>query len=308
MRSGLRPLIGLTAWLAACGPAAAQPDVHVRPYEGMSRAQEEEFETLAREYVEVFRVFGRAQACGMPFQERMKQVTDELTRRHGSVSREAGMTIGIGLAAGMDNQPNPFGKPGTPPPRPVPCADVGDLMRTVRLPDVPASLVMRPGDPPETVKWDETASTGRFRVAVRMRPDGGGPARHVVVHRDQEVFQSPEEIDAHQVVEGPTPVVLIETKHPRRRCADGSPYTTWHAVTLPSAGTSSAARLPVDCTGALSYAGADSRDRRVCFIGEQGQSQVFGVDAAGSLRRRTPDPIDVRACPNLPSPVRIFLK
>jgi hypothetical protein len=311
VRLAVFALIGIAASLTGCAAGVqggASGDVRVRPYEGASRAQQDDFEALRRDYVEVFRLFGRAQACGVPFQERMKQVSDELEHRHGPLNQQAGMTIGIGLYVGMENQPNPFDKPGTSPPTLIPCAEIGDRLRTLRLPDVPASLVMRPDDPPETVKWDETASTGPFRVAVRMRPDGSGPARHVVVYRDEEVFESPDEIDGHRLVEGPTPVLLIETKHPRRRCADGSPYTEWHALTLPSAGGSSSAELPVDCTRPRIYGGAGRHDPRVCFVGEQGQSQVFGVDAAGNLHRRTPDPVDARSCPNLPAPAGIFLK
>jgi len=63
--------------LALCAPAWGQ---------GMSDAQREDYQRLARGYVDTFRILGRAKACGRPI-DRVEPFLREIERRHGEEVR-----------------------------------------------------------------------------------------------------------------------------------------------------------------------------------------------------------------------------
>jgi hypothetical protein len=124
----------LLCLLLAAAPAWAQI---ARPVEGMSEQQRADYRKLMRGYVDAFRILGRAKACRLDFDAAPLRL--EVARRHGENS-EAVAVADLGFAAGAENQRlapelDPFL------PAPMPC-DVVLYMREMRLPELPASLVL----------------------------------------------------------------------------------------------------------------------------------------------------------------------
>ena len=120
--------------LLAATPAWAQK---ARPVEGMSEQQRADYRKLMRGYVDAFRILGRAKACRLDFDA--APLRREVARRHGEES-EAVAVADLGFAAGAENQRL---APELDPllPAPMPC-DVVVYMREMRLPELPASLVL----------------------------------------------------------------------------------------------------------------------------------------------------------------------
>jgi hypothetical protein len=120
--------------LAAATPAWAQQKP--LPLVGMSDAQRADYRKLMRGYLDAFRILGRSKICGLNFDA--EPFFRELARRHGENS-EPVRIAGISFAAGAENLiVSPEVDPA--PPAPMPC-DVVALMRDMRLPELPASLV-----------------------------------------------------------------------------------------------------------------------------------------------------------------------
>jgi hypothetical protein len=88
---------------------------------------------LMRGYASTFRMLGRAKACRLDFDA--EPYLREVARRHGEKS-EALRMARLHFAAGAGEAPEIDQAPAAP----VPC-DVVALMREMRLPDLPASLV-----------------------------------------------------------------------------------------------------------------------------------------------------------------------
>jgi hypothetical protein len=122
--------------LAAATPTWAQQKA--RPLEGMSDTQRADYRKLMRGYLDTFRILGRSKQCGLNFDA--EPFFRELARRHGEKS-EPIRIAGISFAAGAENLiVSPDVDPA--PPAPMPC-DVVALMRDMRLPELPPSLVQR---------------------------------------------------------------------------------------------------------------------------------------------------------------------
>jgi hypothetical protein len=122
--------------LAAATPTWAQQKA--RPLEGMSDAQRADYRRLMRGYLDTFRILGRSKVCGLDFD--VGPFFRELAHRHGEKS-EPVRFAGISYAAGAENLM--VSRDVDPaPPAPMPC-DVVALMRDMRLPELPASLVQR---------------------------------------------------------------------------------------------------------------------------------------------------------------------
>jgi hypothetical protein len=120
--------------LVAATPTWAQQKA--RPLERMSDAQRADYRKLMRGYLDTFRILGRSKVCGLNFDA--GPFFRELERRHGEKS-EPVRIAGISFAAGAENLiVSPDVDPA--PPAPMPC-DVVALMRDMRLPELPASLV-----------------------------------------------------------------------------------------------------------------------------------------------------------------------
>ena len=108
-----------------------------RPVEGMSREQRVDYERLMRGYVDAFRILGRAKACRLDFDP--GPYVREVARRHGRNS-EAVEVAGLGFDAGAENRA--LSRELEPVlPAPMPC-DVVVYMKEMRLPELPASLVL----------------------------------------------------------------------------------------------------------------------------------------------------------------------
>jgi len=104
----------------------------------MSDAQRADYRKLMRGYLDTFRILGRSKVCGLNFDA--EPFFRELARRHGEKS-EPVRIAGISFAAGAENLiVSPDVDPA--PPAPMPC-DVVALMRDMRLPELPVSLVQR---------------------------------------------------------------------------------------------------------------------------------------------------------------------
>jgi hypothetical protein len=125
----------LLCCLAVAAPAWAQT---ARPVEGMSEAQRADYRKLMRGYVDTFRILGRARACSLNYDA--APLMREVAQRHGEGS-EAARVAGLGYAAGaegrrLDAELEPVL------PAPMPC-DVVFYMKDIRLPELPASLMLR---------------------------------------------------------------------------------------------------------------------------------------------------------------------
>lgn len=122
--------------LAAAAPAWSQQKA--RPVEAMTDAQRADYRKLLRGYLETFRVLGRSKLCGLNFEA--EPFFREVARRHGEKSEPARIAA-LGFAAGAENLV--IGREVDPtPPAPMPC-DVVVYMRDMRLPELPASLMLR---------------------------------------------------------------------------------------------------------------------------------------------------------------------
>jgi hypothetical protein len=103
----------------------------------MSEAQRADYNKLIRGYVDTFRIMGRAKACRLDFDA--AALLREVMLRHGENS-EAVAAAELGFAAGAENyRLTPDLEPVIP--APMPC-DVVLYMKEMRLPEVPATLVL----------------------------------------------------------------------------------------------------------------------------------------------------------------------
>ena len=121
--------------LLAAAPAWGQ---QARPVEGLSDQQRADYARLMRGYVDTFRILGRAKACGLNYTA--EPLLREVAQRHGQ-SSEAVKVADLGFAAGAENRRLSLElEPVLP--APMPC-DVVFYMKEMRLPELPASLVLR---------------------------------------------------------------------------------------------------------------------------------------------------------------------
>jgi len=135
----MRILPGLAvSMLLLAGPAWGQQTA--RPLDGMSSEQRADYQRLTRSYVDTFRILGRAKACGQSI-ERFEPFVSEIARRHGEKSELIALAA-LGFAAGAENRPLGPELEGPATPVPMPC-DVIVYMKDLRLPDLPASLVLK---------------------------------------------------------------------------------------------------------------------------------------------------------------------
>ncbi len=122
--------------LAAASPAWGQQKA--RAVEAMSEAQRADHRKLMRGYLDTFRILGKAKLCGLGFDA--EPFFREVARRHGEKSEEARVARLSYTAVAENLMVTPDVDPA--PPAPMPC-DVVALMRDMRLPELPASLVRR---------------------------------------------------------------------------------------------------------------------------------------------------------------------
>lgn len=128
------PLVVLL--LLAAAPAWGEPKALA--VEAMTEAQRADYRKLLRGYLETFRVLGRSKLCGLNFEA--EPFFREVARRHGEKSEPARVAA-LGFAAGAENLV--IGREVDPtPPAPMPC-DVVVHLRDMRLPELPASLMLR---------------------------------------------------------------------------------------------------------------------------------------------------------------------
>ncbi len=134
----MRILAGLAFATLLALPAWGQQKA--RPVDGMSGEQRADYQRLTRSYVDTFRILGRAKACGQSI-DRFEPFVLEIARRHGEKSDLVAIAA-LGFAAGAENRALGPELEGPAPPAPMPC-DVVVYMKDLRLPDLPASLVLR---------------------------------------------------------------------------------------------------------------------------------------------------------------------
>lgn len=121
--------------LAASTLAWAQDKA--RPVEGMSAAQRADYRKLLRSYIDTFRIVGRSRICKLDFDA--EPMYRELAHRHGEQS-EPMRVARLAYAAGAENLLLDE-KLYPAPTAPMPC-DVMVYMKGMRLPELPASLVL----------------------------------------------------------------------------------------------------------------------------------------------------------------------
>jgi hypothetical protein len=135
--SGEASLAIAAALTLALAPAPAWAQKAL-PVEAMSQAQRADYAKLMRGYVDTFRILGRARACRFDYDP--APLKREVVRRHGEGS-EAVEVAELGFAAGAEGRRLSLElEPvlGAP----MPC-DVVFYMKDMRLPQLPASLILR---------------------------------------------------------------------------------------------------------------------------------------------------------------------
>ncbi len=279
----------------AIQPDGAAAPVRLRSQADLSKAQREDYFQLLMQTHEVFRVIGRAQACGLKVEVRMKQLFDDLSARHGTDADMVSATAFAGFASGMENRPTELDRDSGPR-EPTPCPVVAAALPSLKLPRVPESLIMQPGEANEKTSVEEQSPTGPVRVVVRTQPKSGA-ATTVVLHREKEIFETTNSIDYNRIVRTRTPVLLIATKDRDARCGRYGGYHGWIVITLPASAASKATPLPkIDCLGptenwlnGVPY---------LCFQSGSGsglRSRIYSIDDVGALHEHGDRPPGV--CP-----------
>lgn len=269
----------------APAPAAPPGPPKMRPIEGLSQAQRSDYEQLHVSYIEVFRVLGRAKACNHPDAEaRMQALLKEMEQRHGN--DKILMTALLGFVAGNENRLAGVEKDQTQPPVPVPCEAIAAQMANLQLPAIPASLVLTPGAPVDRILREGNASTGAYQLITRS-PGEKGVAEHLVIHREKIALRSAQEFEQERLVETPTPVLLVATRDPSRKCADGKPHFKWQAVSLPSWGDPIVSALDsADCMVVWPYNDATGRTGLCAWINtgeDRRPSRIFRIEDHGAV-------------------------
>ena len=271
-------------------PAAAGP-MRLKPLDTLSPPERAQYEALFFRYAEVFRIVGRAQACGHPAAaQRMDELGRQMSARHGP-HHEILMSMLIGMGAGMENKLIGNEPDQTRPPAPVPCDIIAGHMSTLRLPEVPAVLVLAPGLPVDRVVKQSEVSTGRYRI-VRRNPADGSARLTVVIHNERVVFESALDFENETKVDAPTPVLLVAVSNPALRCPDRARHLSWHAISLPPKGDAPVARLDADCMDVRAYhRGAGFQRPSACIdMGPRGNLRYFAVDDSGRISRTSEPP------------------
>jgi hypothetical protein len=228
-------------------PAGPDVEPKVRPVEGMSAEQRADYDALVKRYIQVFRVIGRAKACNAPdAEERFQALARRVRQRHPD-NDPALYAVTVGYSAGNESRAVAELGETKPPPQERCEMIVGPLQRAA-LPPVPASIIEKADQPVDLVRKDGRAPGGPYRFLSRT-PYAGGAAEQLLIYRDRIVFRSTEPFEDRfdLMGSGPTPVVLFATLNLARKCGDGKPYRTWHAVSLPANGASVVTRVDADC-------------------------------------------------------------
>lgn len=261
--------------------AAANANPKLRPVEGLSQEQKRDYNALLTKYMELARIVGRAEACGVPgAKDRFLALMEPMKQRHGE-NDNAFMAWMMGYAAGKENRAlTDIGE--TKPRPPVPCDIITGQFQSAALPPVPASLVLREGQPVDRILNEGNSPNGSIRFITRT-PPGGGAAEHLVIHRERIVFRSAEPFDKpfDYVWGGPTPVLIVATLSPVRKCLDGRPYKTWHAVSLPATGAPVVSDIEADCMRVM------TNKQGFCAWQNSGNDQrptrIYRIDDAGNV-------------------------
>jgi hypothetical protein len=222
-------------------PAAPAGPPKMRPVDGMSQAQRADYDRLVAGYAEAMRVVIRATTCNHPEAgARLQALIEEIGRRHGDQVPSVMATAAEAKAM-----------------TPVSCEETARALASLRLPDIPESLLLRPGEPVDRVRFTGQASTGPYQLVARTLGDQG-PAEYRVVHREKVAFSSKLEFETQQLLPTPTPVLVLATRDNGRQCADGRPHVSWQAISLPSWGDALVSKLDkADCLAVSPYADAN---------------------------------------------------
>jgi hypothetical protein len=276
-------------------------DVRVQPRSGLSREQRAAYDGLLTDYYEMFGVLGRAKTCGLDpnrLQQTAQDVIGRLERRHGKDdSQDVLKMMVLGVTAGAENRKSGLEKPNVTPPGEIPCADALRRAQNLRLPVVPASLVIPSGDQPITTQIAElSASTGAVRIvkkevgqeasASHNRSSDGGirESHYLVLHRNRQVFDSSREIDVNRLMEGKVPALLLGIVDPDAHCYDPGAKVNLHftVITLPETGATDITPFNFHCMSPDVYRKYNTN--YICFRDNtqaRRQSEVFRIDETG---------------------------
>jgi len=266
----------VTAKAAAAPPPQAQPPAapagppKMRPLDALSQAQRADYEQLLAGYAETFRIVARATACNHPDTgARMDALLKEIERRHGS-------DVPLVTPARTEPKPEPS----------IPCEAIAAQMASLQLPDLPPSLVLRPGEPIDRVGHTAETPTGPYQLVSRTQ-GGQGPVEYRVMHREKLAFSSAQPFEFQRLLSTPTPVLVLATRDSARQCAHGGPYMTWHAISLPSWGDAVVSPLDkADCMAVSPYTDASGRIG-LCASpnsrGERASSHLYRVEDHGGV-------------------------
>ena len=275
-------------------------DARVQPSSGLSREQRVAYEGLLTDYYEMFGVLGRAKTCGLDpkrLQQTAQDLMGRLEQRHGKDIQDIGKMMILGVTGGAENRRSGLERPNVTPPGEIPCAEAVRRAQNLRLPAVPASLVIPSGDQPITTQIAElSASTGALRIvkkevaqgpsaSANQTSDGGSRETHyLVLHRNREVFDSPREIDFNRLIEGKVPALLLGIVQPDAHCHDPGARINlkFTVITLPETGATEIAPFDFQCMTPDVYRKYDTN--YICFRDNtqaRRESQVFRIDETG---------------------------
>jgi hypothetical protein len=117
-------------------------DQVVRPRE-VSNETEQEYVAFIRSYFEMYRLLGRAKACGVKVNQRVAELNNVLNYRHKDDRRGlelANLVADLGIEAGEKNLTEGFDPAGSPPRTPLPCGLFDQRIERMQLPPIPPAL------------------------------------------------------------------------------------------------------------------------------------------------------------------------
>lgn len=163
----------------------------------LSEAQYADAQKLLGQYAETFRIIGRARRCGLDWQKPHDEFMRQLQRRHGpDMDRGYGPTgdwrpglgrghVEMGLSDGGQGPESMFAG-GSPT-----CREAASQLASLRLPDLPKSLALPPGERPAPRLRQRLSPNddlivspdSRFARSIYQQPVASDPSKLLVVRQ-----------------------------------------------------------------------------------------------------------------------------
>jgi hypothetical protein len=251
-------------------PAPQTPSSpRIRPIDSMSMSSEQTQAWFALQvgYGEVFVVLGRARACKQNMQDKQRELTAEIRRRHAQDADKILEGLRSSLAMGAA-QTEPA----------LACDSIKPRLQALRLPAIPDSLAISDDKPHDTIV--DSGYVGRRSYQVMKRAHPGGREEYLLMQDGKVFYQSPEVMRAWRPMDGPVPALLLSLIDKTRDCPSqlGDKGIRWLVIGLPQNGAPVVSPLNLDCTIVYPYG-----DKSLCAwaIDKKRPSILYRVDASG---------------------------